>query len=421
MTFEKKSAAKVRGIQCTDCGAPLQLHGGGHRIRVLTCEYCGAEMDVREDYAVLARFSEQVSPFTPLKLGMRGEIDTVCFTVIGMVGWTSDGDAWVDSLLYSETHGYAWMSYQQGHFVFERRVRDLPNAALWTLKAKDNFRARGEVFRFYERYRASIVYVAGELTWVAKLGDVTWLAEGIAPPLLYGAERTERESGYFLGEYFQPKDVYQAFGIPGKPCKRIGVHPAQPLRAGLWRELSRVAWPFAGFASAMVLVLVFFFGGRELLAESVRSSARGVETLSRPFVISDPNKLMKLELETDLSNSWMDVDVALAQAKTGKEVFSFSREISYYSGVDGGESWSEGSRRAVALFKVPAAGDYVLRVSVPEGNFRSRLYARLYEGYVGRRYFVILMVIALLAALSWPLRRLFFEARRWQPVVGEGD
>ncbi len=418
MTFEKQSGGKVRGIQCTNCGAPLTLHGGGHRIRVLTCEYCGAEMDVRAHYAVLARFSEQVAPFTPLKLGMRGEIDNVSFIVIGMVGWVADGDRWVDSLLYSETHGYAWMSYHQGHFVFERRVRDLPSVTLWALKAKERFRARGETFRFYERYRASIIYVAGELTWVAKVGDGAWQAEGIAPPLLYGTERTERESEYYLGEYFEPADVYKAFGIPGKPRKRIGVHPAQPLRPGLWREVSRAALPFAGFALAVVLVLVFFFSGHELFAESVRPGP-GAKALTRSFVINDPDKLVKLELETDLSNAWMDVETTLVRVKTGKEVFSFNREIAYYSGVEGGESWSEGSRRAVALFKVPAAGEYALRIGVPEGSSRRGLYVRVYEGYVGRRYFVALLVIALLAALSWPLRRLIFETRRWQPVTEE--
>ena len=48
--------------------------------------------------------------------------------------------------------------------------------------------------------------------------------------------------------------------------------------------------------------------------------------------------------------------------KDGKSIFSMAKEISYYSGYDGGESWSEGSRNAHAYFKVPEAGNYTLGI-----------------------------------------------------------
>ena len=104
---------KISSIRCTACGAPLTLHGGGHKIQTLNCAYCGAVMDARHDFAVLAQFANQHRPECPLELGMQGKLKGVDFTIIGMIAWFAEGE-WVDLLLYSPTHGYAWLSYEQG-------------------------------------------------------------------------------------------------------------------------------------------------------------------------------------------------------------------------------------------------------------------------------------------------------------------
>jgi len=43
-------------------------------------------------------------------------------------------------------------------------------------------------------------------------------------------------------------------------------------------------------------------------------------------------------------------------------------EVSYYHGVEGGESWSEGSRRSSRTFAAPTPGSYQLSVAVEEGE-----------------------------------------------------
>ena len=85
------SSNKLSSIRCTGCGAPLKLHGGGHKIQTLNCEYCGAILDARHDFAVLAQFANQRRPDCPLTLGMQAKFKGVDFTVIGMIGWFAEG------------------------------------------------------------------------------------------------------------------------------------------------------------------------------------------------------------------------------------------------------------------------------------------------------------------------------------------
>ena len=62
----------------------------------------------------------------------------------------------------------------------------------------------------------------------------------------------------------------------------------------------------------------------------------------------------------------MYVGYALINDETG-QTFEFAREVSYYYGVEDGESWTEGAPTdTVALPSVPP-GRYFLRVE-PEGD-----------------------------------------------------
>ncbi|MCB1639988.1 MAG: DUF4178 domain-containing protein, partial [Thiothrix sp.] len=200
-----ENTSRVRSIQCRGCGAPLTLLGGGHKILSLNCAHCGTVMDAHKNYAVLARFHGQQPPFSPFELGMQGKIHDVPFTIIGMIGWESQGYAWVDLLLYSETHGYAWLGYERGHICFVRKTRHLPSATIWSLQPRQSVSDGKRTYKLYEHYMADITYVAGELTWVAKVGDRIQLVEAIAPPFLLSGERSNTETEYHLSEYLEPE------------------------------------------------------------------------------------------------------------------------------------------------------------------------------------------------------------------------
>ena len=73
------------------------------------------------------------------------------------------------------------------------------------------------------------------------------------------------------------------------------------------------------------------------------------------------NSKLVVKNETNLSNNWIGLNLALVNKKTGT-AYPANREIAFYQGYDGGESWSEGSREDEISFVDIAPGQYYLAV-----------------------------------------------------------
>ncbi len=407
----------VRQINCTHCGAPLELHGG-HRVLSLTCGYCGSVMDTRQEYKVLARHQEMQRPLTPFKIGMKGKIKGVEFTLIGIVqNRSQDGYGWVDYQLFSPTHGYAWLTYNRGHCVFTRRIRDMPKP---TLPRRLGIRApvyvKGRKLQTFEHYSSEITYVEGELTWVAALGEGSRVTEAIDPPyvLSYEADEQTGELEYAWGEYLDSNATYQALGVEDG-SKPVGVHPAQPFNPPGWMVgLSKAGKIYAGVALILLLYSLIFGGGSRVMRESFNELQAA--PVSKPFKVEEPGQLMKLDLHADLNNNWAYYDVVINRKDNEQPVYALGEEISYYHGVDGGESWSEGSQFAEALFKIEEPGEYYLEVETETQGAASRLpplHISVYRDVMVSRYFLILFIVCLAAAALLPYKRYKFERARW--------
>jgi hypothetical protein len=105
-----------------------------------------------------------------------------------------------------------------------------------------------------------------------------------------------------------------------------------------------------------------------------------------------------------------------------------AKQIAYYSGYDGGEHWSEGSRDARAYFKVPEAGNYslVLTGEGGTGNSGTRppsvdLFVTVKEGIIVTRYFIALVALLALALAARYLARWRFESKRWVDTEEDDD
>ncbi len=416
---------QVRRINCTACGAPLELYGG-HKVETMTCSYCGTVLDAHADFKILKRHAEdQVHRnFLPLKLGMSGTLKGVEFRVIGLISYGADEDVWTEFCLFSPTHGYAFLSWGNGHFVFHRRERDLPfPSTSWAgLAVKHKIRLGGRYLRFYEAYSADVLDVAGELPWRAEVGDRVSMAEAVDPPYVLSQEMEGDELEYFLGEYIEHTEVAEAFDLELRTPS--GVHPAMPFRPNpLAQALGKNGQIFAALAFLGLFALLLFGGGQKVLVEHFNwqqiSSPNGV--VSQPFEVTDANKLVEAELRSSVSNAWMWLEVSLQQGDN--TLFTTGKEISYYHGYEGGESWSEGSQSATLLFKVPEPGTYQLALNAEGGgsSFRQNLHIEVSKGVLLLRWFLLLFVLMLLAGALPYIRRGAFELRRWAPVTEDDD
>ena len=420
--------AEIRAINCTQCGGALTLNGG-RRIESITCGYCGSVLDAKRQYRTVKKFmTERRQPPSPLRLGMKGRLKGAEFTIIGLLEYrsNSDGSSWFEYFLFSPTHGYAWMEYDNGHYVFSRKVRDMPDRPVAYIE-KSSFVVRHQRFKVYESYRAQITYVEGELTWIAQTGDEIALIDAIAPPYIYTVEKTANEQEYSYGEYLTGEEVYRAFNIKAKPAKPSEIHPAQPFEAGhFWHGLAVAGKIFLPVNLVLLIIVLIAGSGNEVLRTQLLADAYLAGADTRSFTIMQPNRLVSLELDQPLQDAWAWYDIEVLH--NDETLFSMAQAISYYSGYEDGEHWSEGSTHAHTYFKVPEAGDYQLRL-VGEGGTgengqtpqRRTLSLTVTEGVLVCRYFLIMALLALLARLALPVYRWHFENKRWGSYEGDDD
>ena len=412
---------RLTSLDCRTCAAPLQLRGG-HQVKTITCGYCGTVMDVHDEFRVLAQYQDVQRPFTPLEIGMTGTIHDVEFTVIGTVqyGYRDEwGDySWVSSQLFSPTHGYAWLTWNDGHFIFSRRVRDLPippaPLGITPKKTKATFRDRS--MRLYERFTANVQFVEGELTWQAALGDTVKVDEYIDPPFGLEYERSHGELEYSRSEYIEPEIIADSFDL-GELPKRGKMHAIQPfIASNLSKAVSSASYVFLIIAAAG-LIITAILGYGNLIGEKQIALTPG-STHQVPFSFSRPDHLLFVKVNTGLKNSWTYVEAAILD-ENEEPVAALGREISYYYGSD----WSEGSQDTNATVKLPQPGNYLLEIEVDPESPNSPLVAevKIWEGYMPWRYFSGLLGIFLIGLVSLPIRRLVFEHRRWAEVIEDDD
>ncbi|MGI9416560.1 MAG: DUF4178 domain-containing protein [Geminicoccaceae bacterium] len=428
MTTDDTKPAEIKAINCTACGATLDVLGG-HRVKSLTCSYCGSIMDSHDGYKLLQRYRHNPErPYAPIAIGMQATLKGVPFTVIGMIqyvshqsgpGWEESYD-WISFQLYSPTHGYGWLTWNKGHYLFSYRTREMPHPALPDrLAQKSAVRVGDKTFQMFEGYVATVAYIEGAFTWIAKRGERVHVVEAIDPPWMFSYERGDNELEYSRGEYMNPGEIHAAFGIDPPPSPD-GIHPAQPfMPPSILPALSKVGPIFAGIAFVGLLAVFILGDGREIVRYDAGESD-GPQVV--PFTVSDAERLLQLEIRAPVNNNWVYYDVTVSETSSDQEILSLGKEISYYTGRDSDGYWTEGSQRAKALFKVPAAGDYEIEITPAEAGGRvPPLTASLYEQVLVKRYAVTLLILSILASLALPFARHRFEKRRWHDVLEDED
>ncbi len=273
----------------------------------------------------------------------------------------------------------------------------------------------GRVYRHFQSSIPVTTSILGEFPWVASVGDAARARDFIAPPYALSQEVTATESVWSAGEYLEPEEVWAAFSMPGAPPVKVGVAPAQPNPwAGEMPSIWRIFWIgalvcvgiFAFFAATASRAKVYEGGFDFSAADPERSR------VSEIFEVTGRTSNLQVILDTNLNQRWAYVSMALIDADTDRAL-DFGREVSYYHGTDGGESWSEGSNRAALYVPRVPAGRYYLRVEpetdAPQLSFR----VVVRRDVPLKRIPLIALALLLLPAVWAGLRHESFENTRW--------
>jgi hypothetical protein len=362
-------------LACPNCGGSIELRVP-QRSLCVTCSYCGSILDCEGPLAILAKQSEVPKGHADLELGSVGTFEGTAFTVTGRLrrrATFSGGFAeWDEYLLHAPEPGYRWLVCAQGHYSF---VTPLAPGAVHE-EPGHHARYRQQRFRLFDRGQAQVTGVWGEFYWKVTVGESVDTADYVAPPAMLSRESSAEELHWSLGVYTSIDDVRGAFQRPSLPDARSGVAPHQPFRHRHWA-------PIALGLGALLLVCILLRAatsdGRAVYAGEFQlgtagsdstlgpgqssGSARAPDVFFTPPVDLSGGSNVEVDLHLPLQNEWAFVTVDLVHESSG-ELRTFATELAYYSGVEDGESWSEGSRSSTHLFGSARTGRHVLRLEV---------------------------------------------------------
>ncbi|MGI4870056.1 MAG: hypothetical protein ACRYFX_02625 [Janthinobacterium lividum] len=137
--------------------------------------------------------------------------------------------------------------------------------------------------------------------------------------------------------------------------------------------------------------------------------------VSHSFTVDGPAALyLQLKLP-GLNNNWAEVALSLVDEQTGR-TYEATKALEYYSGVQGGESWSEGDNAAGINFSAVPAGRYHCNLypsTDPQkpADGALHLYVEPNYGLWGNFWLTLAVLLAPLTALY--IGRYFHEQARW--------
>ncbi len=398
--------SKIKAIKCPNCAAPLDLLGGG-RVNSIVCSYCKSIIDLNRDYKIVGTFKHiKAQHELPFEIGMKGVIKGVEWTIIGRVDYITQEfpfEEWSDLLLFSPLYGYAWLTYENGHLVYSKRVRDFPLVSWRELSSFETIEYNDIQYKYEDDYLAKVIYVEGELTWIAKLDDVAKYIDFVSPPYGISAEKSANEVEYYLSEYLNADDVYKAFDAQ-KEEEPEGDNPLKPFDKPFFRELSNIAFIFLFIVIAAYVEFRFDGQGREIKSFTVTNKKQVVSD----FNVTSNKYLVDIILNASNANSLNNFKIDVLKDK--KDFFRFDKSYAYKSDIGKlSSSWDKGAYRVSALINIDKLGKYTIKVTPRNKNLNSKVEVKILEERVRLNY---LFYFAIFTFIAWIWYKILYLKNR---------
>jgi ribosomal protein L37AE/L43A len=407
---------KARAFNCPSCGATLSV--SHEKIESVGCGSCGAVLDTsHETVALLAKASVAVRQ-PRLPLGSRGTLRGEAVEIIGYMRRCMFADGatycWGEYVCLGPDNKLIWLTEYEGHWNLARVETRAVNA-----KAD---------FKHFQSYEARVEYVIGEFPWRVAIDETAKVDDYVKAPVMLSRERTRDEQTWTRAEYIEPAEVEAGFGLKAPLPKPVGVFANQPNpHETRHRAVCRSFWQFAAVALAVHLLILMAGPGTTLLKKKVLFTASAEDALLTPeFRVPGDTPRLEVSNETTAHNNWVGMGITLVNKDTG-QAWQANREISRYSGIDGGEVWTEGSTGDEFDFGDVPPGNYVLAIDHDMDPNGGAIESELKVSRSGPRWSSL--ILAWLALLPFPLITRYFHARfekkRWaesdHPIVSEDD
>ncbi|GAB3637192.1 hypothetical protein GCM10027422_27820 [Hymenobacter arcticus] len=351
-----------------------------------------------------------------------------------------------------------------GHWLLIRRAAAHPASSGKKGYKEPTWRddTTGRRYKLWHRYQPEVVDAEGEFDWDILEDEKLFITEFISPPYVLVSEHlTSGPPVWYLAEHLELEAVATAFGLPADQlpsCFDVGAAQPNPVAGpALLRITVLLLLALLGLRALVGLLRPSTTTTQELVLpatlapQSSNSFAVPNDALPRivaydslpatpapaaatptpapapaaapastilvtnSFTLTEPTAL-EIELTIpSLSNRWVEVTASLVNEENGRG-YEFTRSIEYYSGVEGGESWGEGSRSAGGVFSNVPAGRYHLNLypSAEPTTEPAALQVTIEQNTeLTTNFWLALLFVLAIPLLQW-WRYSSFESNRWE-------
>ena len=404
----------VRSFQCPSCGYPLEVRAPG-QAKVIACRACTSILDAQHpQFKVLEEYKEKARPLT-IPLGQRGTLDGVEWEMVGsMLKKVANNPAyaWWENLLWNPHHGYRWLVESDGHWVLLAPCLGRPVTS--PARGKPGARFDGRDFKGFQQGKAKVAYVIGEFPWRVRRGGLANTIDYIDPPFQLSREKTKSEEVWTVGRYIPHHEVEAAFAFE-QSLDPIGVAPAQP---SPWEPMRKAMHRlFSVFlATAVVLQIVGLVMARNDKVLEYQGTWRQGEDpvqVTDLFELEGRKSNVRIKTRANVDNGWAYFMYALINEDTG-QALNLGREISYYHGRSGGESWKEGKQHDKVFVPGVESGRWFLRLELQTNEEAVDYSIEMRRDAPRWAFFIWTLIFILVPYGIFAIARASFEAQRWQ-------
>ncbi|MBD2715448.1 DUF4178 domain-containing protein [Microvirga sp. STR05] len=396
------------------------------------CPACHAYFKAEDNTALvmLGKFAGDQKPV--LHPGALGTLRGQQYRVMGFM-LRKEKEAsyqWHEYMLrHEETDIYAQLAMYDGHWMLvgpagrDYTVSGQATSPGATILDEDT------TYDIYNSYSPDILFAEGEFDWDIREDSKLTVTEYIAPPYMLVREKQGHQAAqWYKGLHLEPSEIAEGFQVPNQRMPfRTGVGAIQPAPAENWPALRSFSLSMALLVIITQLALLFikpekrvlrqeFSTGRETVptGASVEALAAGSNRVlvSKSFDIEGPAAL-QFELTSSLANQWLEVPVTLVNERTGQS-YEFTKSLEFYSGVEGGESWREGSQdQEATLANIPTGKYHLTLYPVTENGQDLPLRLGVSQHTPLQSNAVVLLLLLAVYPVIQYLRRYSHEHTRW--------
>ncbi len=398
---------------CPKCNKEVVIDLPAETVFVV-CKYCqGRSVKTAKGNLESVSLRLQGGPYNlpKITIGEKIILREEEFTVTGYAVFKEKGKpySWSEFYLSNAQHIYSLAEFKGGFSLL--RSTSLPPYNVTEVNSK-TLLYEERTYKLFNKYNILIKEVSGQIPF--DLSDPKAALEYVCPPFILVINKTEgKPIEYFEGDYISTAELERAFGkaFPEPevtPMGKVWIRNFRPSHA------LKCYAAFIALLLSIFLVDSFFLSPPLTKVEQVFTLQKGISSVSESFELNGHKSAIEVDFKTYLFNSWTGFDFTLVNEKTNEEIF-FYTGLEYYSGIEDGESWSEGSESGEEIISSLPPGRYhlVITPDIPAGREQAFLNLTIIEDPEQSANLFWIVVLAGILPLGFYFIERKIDRKRW--------